>query len=305
MPKSKGWQKNKHASASASVAAYESGQMAGVPKASLEGYKPLMWPTVLPVRLVYTDYRVLTAIGNQASYVYRLNSVFDPDQTGVGGQPAGFDQLKTLYGRYRVMAVKVEVEAAANATTGSGLLAIAPSDSAVLGLTAEDTADLRFAKSVSYTQSQVGKLSALYHIGELLGYSDQSMLANTNVEAATTTSPAFQQYLIVAVETGNSATQQTMTMVRLTYYVRMEVPIAVDDAVSKHVGRARLNAFRLAPANVSATPVPGCMEGRQDNGTVEPKRAAEPNGARVLATAELSLAPFTRCAGCTRCGGEP
>lgn len=34
---------------------------------------------------------------------FNLNSIFDPDRTGVGTQPYGYDQLATLYNRYRVI----------------------------------------------------------------------------------------------------------------------------------------------------------------------------------------------------------
>lgn len=37
-------------------------------------------------------------------YSFNLNSVFDPDQTGIGHQPYGMDQLTPLYHRYRVIA---------------------------------------------------------------------------------------------------------------------------------------------------------------------------------------------------------
>lgn len=36
------------------------------------------------------------------TYVYRLNSVFDPNFTGTGHQPNGFDQWSAFYGKYRV-----------------------------------------------------------------------------------------------------------------------------------------------------------------------------------------------------------
>ncbi len=39
-----------------------------------------------------------------------LNGLFDPDITGVGHQPYGFDQLMAIYGFYKVYAVKVELE---------------------------------------------------------------------------------------------------------------------------------------------------------------------------------------------------
>lgn len=36
-------------------------------------------------------------------YLFNLNSIFDPDLTGTGHQPLGFDQLKLFYGQYRVI----------------------------------------------------------------------------------------------------------------------------------------------------------------------------------------------------------
>jgi len=43
-------------------------------------------------------------------YQFRLNSLFDPDFTGTGHQPKGFDQLAALYQRYRVYRVRWKVE---------------------------------------------------------------------------------------------------------------------------------------------------------------------------------------------------
>lgn len=44
-----------------------------------------------------------TAIGTSYNQRINLNSIFDPDQTGVGHQPYGTDQLAALYNRYRVI----------------------------------------------------------------------------------------------------------------------------------------------------------------------------------------------------------
>lgn len=46
-------------------------------------------------------------LGTQQAY--RLNSVYDPDYTGAGHQPYGFDQLSGLYNKYRVDRVKFEI----------------------------------------------------------------------------------------------------------------------------------------------------------------------------------------------------
>lgn len=38
------------------------------------------------------------------TYVFNCNSLNDPDRSGIGHQPMGFDQLKGLYNRYKVYA---------------------------------------------------------------------------------------------------------------------------------------------------------------------------------------------------------
>jgi len=44
---------------------------------------------------------VITDFNGQ--FCINLNSLYDPEQTGVGHQPYGYDQLATLYNRYRVI----------------------------------------------------------------------------------------------------------------------------------------------------------------------------------------------------------
>lgn len=58
-------------------------------------------------------------------YIFNLNSMFDPDRTGVGHQPYGYDTLANLYNRYRVIAcgwrVNQPVTAAGSPVTTSSL----------------------------------------------------------------------------------------------------------------------------------------------------------------------------------------
>lgn len=69
--------------------------------------------------LKYTDNKMLTetAAGAGATNVYALNGMYDPDFTGIGGQPMWFDQLLSLNGpylKYRVLSVSVTVTFANN-----------------------------------------------------------------------------------------------------------------------------------------------------------------------------------------------
>lgn len=55
-----------------------------------------------------------------ASVVVRGNSLFDPEYSSGGGQPIGFDHLKTLYHYYRVHASKVKTRIYNNTSTSAG-----------------------------------------------------------------------------------------------------------------------------------------------------------------------------------------
>lgn len=54
-------------------------------------------------KMKYSETFALNA-GNAYTFNYNLNSIFDPNRTGIGHQPYGHDTMQTLYNRYRVIA---------------------------------------------------------------------------------------------------------------------------------------------------------------------------------------------------------
>lgn len=78
-------------------------------------------------KLKYADQQGLTtAVGNvPVAQLYNLNSLFDPDRTGAGHQPYGFDQLATIYGRYRVFKVSYRVIFRSVVATDRGMVGVA------------------------------------------------------------------------------------------------------------------------------------------------------------------------------------
>lgn len=79
--------------------------------------KPTIQTGVLPFGLSYyakfpfnqLSTLTSTADGLTVNRIYRLNSLYDPDFTGVGGQPYQYDQLTGIYKRYRVHGCLVNV----------------------------------------------------------------------------------------------------------------------------------------------------------------------------------------------------
>lgn len=49
-------------------------------------------------------------LGAYASQIWQVNSLYDPDTTGVGHQPNGFDQMMVLYKEYVVRRAYIELE---------------------------------------------------------------------------------------------------------------------------------------------------------------------------------------------------
>lgn len=67
-----------------------------------------MGPT--KARLKYVAYAdVNPAAGGIGVYSFRANGLYDPDYTGTGHQPLGFDQYMALYSHYCVLGSKIKV----------------------------------------------------------------------------------------------------------------------------------------------------------------------------------------------------
>lgn len=64
------------------------------------------------------------SIGTNGTYIFKANDLFDPDQTGTGHQPYGFDQMMDFYQRFTVLSSKIKVTGFSNTVTGPYFLAV-------------------------------------------------------------------------------------------------------------------------------------------------------------------------------------
>lgn len=84
----------------------------GLPKSM--GYSPV--PNAFRTTMSYFTAinLVEAAAGTGVFYTFQLNNLYDPNYTGAGKQPTSFDQWSTLYNRFRVMNVEVQLENVSN-----------------------------------------------------------------------------------------------------------------------------------------------------------------------------------------------
>lgn len=82
--------------------------------------KIIGFPKKMCVSLKYvTDIEVPSHEDGAAPYIFRMNSIFDPDVTSTGHQPFGHDQYQAIYSKYCVIGAKVKVEILSNAITSA------------------------------------------------------------------------------------------------------------------------------------------------------------------------------------------
>ncbi len=78
--------------------------------------RPLGLPKTFSCKLKYVDFIELDAsAGIPDVHKYRVNSVYDPDYTGIGHQPLEYDNLQSVYRRYKVTSSRIRVEGLAKA----------------------------------------------------------------------------------------------------------------------------------------------------------------------------------------------
>lgn len=96
--------------------------------------RPPIFPQSVRRKLVYYDYNqsLATTTGLPTTRFFSANGCYDPDFSGTGHQPMGFDQMMLFYDQYTVLASKITVTFTADASAMRFGLGISP-DTTALG----------------------------------------------------------------------------------------------------------------------------------------------------------------------------
>ena len=76
------------------------------------GYKGHPFGKQFYTTLRYNEAHTFSAGGAAnfaSSYKFNLNSLYDPNESGLGHQPMGFDELMSIYEKYTVVGAKITV----------------------------------------------------------------------------------------------------------------------------------------------------------------------------------------------------
>lgn len=182
------------------------------------------WP-----RLNYADVvSINPGIATAAYHVFRISSLYDPDETGVGHQPKPFDQLSPLFEFYCVYKVDYKVTFT-NVTTDMDYVVMLQAADA-------SSTDLNIGTQVEQGETQWRILSTRgggvptvtftgsVDIAKLQGKSRKALLADDSYKARMTTNPGENSWLILgaAAADGVSNPAALYCYVELIFHTKME-----------------------------------------------------------------------------------
>lgn len=139
-------------------------------------------------KMKYSETIATDATGN---FQFNLNSIFDPNRSGIGHQPYGRDTLATLYNRYRVIACGWRI----NAMLASGVtpvqVACMPANEVINWLSISELRENPRARYITQNPgSGTVTLSGKQYIPSLVGRTKSQYMADDRYQAEMGSSPS-------------------------------------------------------------------------------------------------------------------
>jgi hypothetical protein len=184
-------------------------------------------PSAVRLLMSYsTTVNMTSTVGALATYIMTGNGLFDPDVTGSGLQPLGFDQWATLYQRYRVIASNIQVSfstpGATTNATGSFDVALTPSNTSSVYSTFTAAASAPFSKYRTFNGngSQGITLKSKMDTSTVAGVTHAAVLAEDILQASVSANPSDMWFWHICAQTVDLSTTGTVYLViKVTYLV--------------------------------------------------------------------------------------
>lgn len=187
---------------------------------------PSGFPDRIKIKLKYADTLTYTVTSGVAVYnQWRGNSLFDPDYTGTGHQPYGYDQWTAFYSQYRVYGSSIKVQPIIEGSGSSGAIscwtAAWPSVSSTLPSYPYPLEETPYCRTKYFNYYNTLKLSTHYmSTAKIYGQSRKVIDAEDNYASTTASNPNNGWFWTVVGGTADESTSSSFRMnVILTYYV--------------------------------------------------------------------------------------
>lgn len=176
--------------------------------------------------------------GTIGNYFFRANDAFDPNQTGTGHQPMGFDQMMLLFEQFYVLRSHCRIRA--YNTSGAGFfavvgLALTPDTTSIVSESAQEQGLL--VSKVMHPKSETGDLTVLEltcDCPRYFGVKRQPYIASSLYQGTAGNVPTEVCYFKLFIY--DLAATNTMTMsfdVTITYDVYFQEPRQLGESLDQ------------------------------------------------------------------------
>lgn len=185
------------------------------------------FPSTYVAKLTYVArFKITPVVADTLTYhLFSCNGMYDPDITGTGHQPLGFDQLMALYNHYEVLGSKIsvdcQIEAGATVTQSNAIVGIHVNDDTSIhgnsldallengGTTYRTLTDQQMQKRLVYKWSQKKQLG-------------KNVRGNSSVKGDAASNPSEQMYFCIYTQANDSAVvgDPIQCVARISYFAK-------------------------------------------------------------------------------------
>lgn len=167
--------------------------------------------------------------GLASNYVFSVNGMFDPDITGVGTQPVGFDNMTGLFDHYTVIHSKIRVDFYSSDNATSVCCGVLVKDNAS---TSNNVMNLLCGESVSSMvdpQNPTTMISKSVNVSKFLGR--PNILSEDDCRGSSTSNPAEQAYYhVFAQPNSTNDVSSLFCVVRIDYVAVWTEPLSLSNS---------------------------------------------------------------------------
>lgn len=169
---------------------------------------------------------ITSTSGSMGTYVFRANSIFDPDYTGVGHQPLGHDEWAVLYNNYKVKSARININLGNNHDSVIPMMAITRTDD-VTGATGnmDSVCEQPNTKWVALSNGDAGPSVKTLSMGYVSSKQYPQLGKDDSLRPAFGANPAEGAYWVIKMQGISGSESVTVPLfVTITYIVELSVP---------------------------------------------------------------------------------
>lgn len=186
------------------------------------------FPQRFITKMKYSEAYTLTAL-NAYSQIMRINSIFDPNTTGIGHQPYGFDQLSPIYNRYRVISCSYVINAY-NGTNPIRFGVLPANDTPPVGGASELCENPRAKFAIQLPNGSTQTITGKVYLPSLTGRNKSQYMADDRYQSEMTTNPLEVAILYITGQSMTDSSVDILLNVTLEYTVELFDPKAIDQS---------------------------------------------------------------------------